>query len=533
VPQHFDETLTLIQQQQLHLTLNHMVRGIEKESLRIEPNGHLAQTPHPTALGSALTHPSITTDYSEALLEFITPTFTDADAMLEHLEKTHRYTYQQLDNEKLWVNSMPCIMGDESGIPIAEYGSSNVGRMKHVYRHGLWHRYGKLMQTIAGIHYNVSMPDDFWPGYQKLLNNRDNLQDFISAQYFGLIRNFQRFVGLVIYLYGASPTVCGSFLKGRDHDLEKFNDSTLYLPYGTSLRMSDLGHQNDAQADLNISYNSLDEYVSDLTKAIQTPHPAYAEMGIKKTQTDSNAEEYLQLNANILQIENEYYGSIRPKRVAKTGEKPTCALATRGVEYIEMRCVDLNPFEPLGISAEKIRFLDVFAVLCLLEPSPAIDTKNQQEIDNNQAAIVMQGRKPGLKIQQDGKSVSFKDWGHSLLDKMASIATLMDEAGNTDSYTKAIANQKQKVDNPETTPSAKIINTLRENEYGFYHFAMEKALEHEVYFRNKPLTKEDFVLFQQQSADSLKQQNNIENSDNQTFEQYLAGYFEKKPCSRQ
>lgn len=535
--QRFNDILTLIQQQKLHHTFDKMVRGIEKESLRIEPNGHLAQTPHPAALGSALTHPSITTDYSEALLEFITPTFTDADAMLEHLEKTHRYTYQQLDNEKLWVNSMPCIMGDESGIPIAKYGTSNVGRMKHVYRHGLWHRYGKLMQTIAGIHYNVSMPDAFWPAYQKLLNNTDDLQDFISAQYFGLIRNFQRYVGLVIYLFGASPTVCNSFLKGRDHELEKFNDSTLYLPYGTSLRMSDLGYQNDAQADLSISYNSLNEYVYDLTKAIETPHAAYESMGIKNNQaTDStvnDSEEYRQLNTNILQIENEYYGSIRPKRVARSGEKPTCALSTRGVEYIEMRCVDLNPFEPIGISADKIRFLDTFAVFCLLEPSPSIDAKNQQEIDQNQAAIVMEGRKPGLEIQQNGQAICFKKWAHELLEKMSSIATLMDEAGNTSNYSKTIANQQQKIDNPDKTPSAKIINELKENDCGFYHFAMEKALEHEAYFRNKPLNAEDFDRFQQQSTESLKQQTDIENNDTQTFEQYLAAYFEKKPCSTQ
>jgi len=529
VAQHFNDILSLIQQQKLHLTLNQMVRGIEKESLRIEPNGHLAQTPHPTALGSALTHTSITTDYSEALLEFITPTFTDVDEMLEHLEKTHRYTYQQLDNEKLWVNSMPCIMGDESSIPIATFGNSNVGRMKYVYRLGLWHRYGKLMQTIAGIHYNVSMPDDFWPGYQKLHNNTDSLQDFISAQYFGLIRNFQRFVGLVIYLYGASPTVCGSFLKGRDHGLEKFNDSTLYLPYGTSLRMSDLGYQNDAQAGLLISYNSLNEYVADLTRAIQTPHPAYETLGVRKNKA-GGGEEYQQLNTNILQIENEYYGSIRPKRVARSGEKPTCALATRGVEYIEMRCVDLNPFEPIGISAEKIRFLDVFAVLCLVEPSPTIDTAAQQEIDNNQEAIVMQGRKPNLQIHQDGEAVCFKNWGHGLLDKMAKIATLMDEAGDTNNYSNAIANQKQKVDNPEKTPSAKIINTLRENDTGFYHFAMEKALEHETYFRNNPLSEDDFKIFQKQSAKSLQQQIDIENSDTLSFEQYLTEYFEKKPC---
>jgi len=526
----FGNTLRLIQQNNVHRTFTQMVRGIEKESLRIEPNGHLAQTPHPSALGSALTHPSITTDYSEALLEFITPTFTDTDAMLEHLDKVHRYTYQQLDNEKLWVNSMPCIMGDESNIPIAQYGSSNVGRMKHVYRHGLWHRYGRLMQTIAGIHYNVSMPDAFWPEYQSLLKNEDSLQDFISSQYFGLIRNFQRFVGLVIYLFGASPTVCGSFLKGREHTLENFNESTLYLPYGTSLRMSDLGYQNDAQADLTISYNSLSEYVDTLTAAIQTPHSAYQQMGVKAPEKPGE-ENYRQLNTNILQIENEYYGSIRPKRVARSGEKPTCALATRGVEYIEMRCVDLNPFEPIGITAEKIRFLDVFAVLCLLEPSASISASEQLEIDSNRDAIVMEGRKPGLMLQQGDKSVPFSEWSLSLLDKMASIANLMDEAGKTTIYADSIAVQRQKINNPEQTPSAKIIKTLKDKDCGFYHFAMEQAIEAEQHFRERPLAKDDFAFFQQQSQQSLKEQTNIENSDTLSFEQYLNEYFEKKPCT--
>ncbi|PCJ40539.1 MAG: glutamate--cysteine ligase, partial [Moraxellaceae bacterium] len=272
------------------------------------------------------------------------------------------------------------------------------------------------------------------------------------------------------------------------------------------------------------------EYIEDLTKAIQTPHPAYQAMGTKHKDYPAGSEEYIQLNTNILQIENEYYGSIRPKRVANTGERPTCALANRGVEYIEMRCVDLNPFEPVGISAEKIRFLDIFALLCLLESSPTINTNEQIEIDNNQAAIVMEGRKPGLEIQQHGKSVAFSQWSHGLLDKMGSIAALMDKAGNTDMYSQAIAKQQHKIDHPEKTPSAKILKSLKDNNYGFYHFAVEKAVEHEAYFRNNPLSKEDFALFQQQSAKSIRQQQQIESNDSIPFTQYLADYFEEKPC---
>ena len=139
------------------------LKGIEKESLRISKDGFIAQTPHPKALGSALTHPYITTDYSEALIELITPPFADIKDTLDYLRNIHQFVYDHLDNEMLLGASMPCgIDGDES-IPIAEYGTSNIGRMKHVYRHGLWHRYGRTMQAIAGIHFNYSVPEALWP----------------------------------------------------------------------------------------------------------------------------------------------------------------------------------------------------------------------------------------------------------------------------------------------------------------------------------------------------------------------------------
>ncbi|HEX4975680.1 MAG TPA: glutamate--cysteine ligase, partial [Pseudomonadales bacterium] len=188
-------------------TLKQLRRGIEKESLRVTPEGRLAQTPHSKRLGSALTNPAITTDYSEALLEFITPAFPSVDETLAYLKKTHVFTYQNIENELLWVNSMPCIMGDDDGIPIAQYGTSNSGRMKTVYRNGLGYRYGRRMQTIAGIHYNFSFPDEFWQAFQVNEQNTQTLRDFASSSYFALIRNFQRFSPLLIYLFGASPAV--------------------------------------------------------------------------------------------------------------------------------------------------------------------------------------------------------------------------------------------------------------------------------------------------------------------------------------
>ena len=192
--------------------------GIEKESLRTQPSGALALTPHPLALGSALTHPSITTDFSESQLELVTGVHAGVQAAIDELTQIHQFTYQTLQalgDEMLWVSSMPCGLPTDETIPVARFGSSNVGRAKSVYRLGLSHRYGRRMQTISGIHYNWSFPGA------------------TSEQYFAQIRNFRRQAFLLLYLFGASPAVCSSFVAGRQHELQQLSSSTMYMPYGT------------------------------------------------------------------------------------------------------------------------------------------------------------------------------------------------------------------------------------------------------------------------------------------------------------
>ena len=134
-------------------------RGIEKESLRVAPDGNLSGRSHPRELGSTLTHPNITTDFSEAQLELITGVHATPEACIGQLHEIHRYVYSSLDDELLWVASMPCFVGDDADIPVGRYGTSNIGMAKTVYRLGLGHRYGRLMQTISGIHYNFSLPE--------------------------------------------------------------------------------------------------------------------------------------------------------------------------------------------------------------------------------------------------------------------------------------------------------------------------------------------------------------------------------------
>ena len=502
--------------------LTRIKRGIEKESLRMNQDGKLAQTPHPAGLGSALTHSSITTDYSEALMEFITPPNTSIEQSLENLANVHSYVYQNLGQEILWSASMPCIMSGDAGIPVAEYGTSNVAQMKTVYRLGLGHRYGRLMQAIAGIHYNFSMPQQYWQQAWDAAGQPGNITDYITERYLGLIRNFHRYSWLLIYLYGASPAVCASFLRGReDHNLQKFDDKSrsLYLPYGTALRMGDLGYNSDAQEELNVCYNSLDNYVETLSEAIRKPHPDYASI------SSGQNGDYQQLNDSLLQIENEFYSPIRPKRVARSGETPLGALRRGGIEYIEVRCVDVSPFSPVGLDAQQIRFMDVFLLFCLLQESPPCDDEQQSMQDENLAAVVNRGREPGLMLNNGNGEVPLSDWANNLLDSMGEIGQLMDAAFDSSDYSDAISEQLARVADPELTASARVLREMREKDLPFFRLAMEYSVQWAEYFRTRELPSEVQAGFDQESRVSLQAQAGIEQSDSQTFDEYLRNFY--------
>ncbi|MCF7981385.1 MAG: glutamate--cysteine ligase [Pseudomonadales bacterium] len=516
----FEQRLDLVSTTEYHSQFSQINRGIEKEGLRTTAQGGLAQTPHPLKLGSALTHPCITTDYSEALLEFITPVFTTPEKTIDYLSDIHRYCYSQLNQEFIWATSMPCFLGGEEAIPIARYGSSNIGMLKHVYRIGLAHRYGKMMQTIAGIHYNFSLPETFWAHFQQSLKENDDLQTFQTDQYFALIRNFRRYSWLILYLFGASPALCPSFLQGRNHRLENLTGNTLYAPYGTSLRMGDLGYQNNAQQHLHVCYNSLDDYVSTLGQAIHTPHADYERIGVK-----GNGQ-YRQLNTNVLQIENEYYSDIRPKRVTPSGQKPLHELSENGVQYIEVRNIDINPFLPAGIDSTQARFLDCFLLYCLLEESPYASDEECLSLNHNKSLVINRGREPDLMLNRwNNKPQKLTEWGNELFGKLSAIAAVMDHSVADNSFSSAVAQQHKKLTNPDATPSARIIKTLQDQNISFFEFALQQTKVHGEYFKAHPLPASESDGFQKMAQDSHKQQSEIEASDNLSFDEYLRQYM--------
>jgi glutamate--cysteine ligase len=478
-------------------------RGVEKESLRVRADGSLATTPHPSALGSALKHPRITTDFSESQPELITSVHANAESCIRELTEIHQVVYRAMGDELLWSSSMPCRLPDEDHIPIGRYGRSNIGRMKTIYRIGLSHRYGRRMQAISGIHYNFSLPDA----------RSDD-------EYFALIRNFRRHLWLLLYLFGASPAVCSSFVAGRRHDLQRLSDDTLYLPHATSLRMGRLGYQSDAQSTLAVSYNDLRSYAASLEEALTKPYAPYEAIGVHKN------GDYQQLATTLLQMENEFYSTIRPKRVIRPAERPLHALRDRGVEYIEVRLMDLDPFTAVGITAETMRFLDTFLLHCLLCDSPFDHPDERVAVIENQRRAAGRGREPGLMLVREGEEVPLKEWADEILVDCGPIATALDRANGGNACREALASAKAALANPEITPSARVLQAMeREHGNSFIRFGLARSRANRDAIMALPLAPDVEQRFARMAQESVKEQKRLEAADMLPFEAFRQVYL--------
>ena len=493
-------------------------RGLEREGMRVTGTGRVSGRPHPRALGSALCNPHITTDFSEALLELVTPTFGDNEALHQYLGDLHHFVVRHLDDELLWAASMPGEIAGDSEVPIARYGRSHRGHFKEVYRRGLQTRYGGLMQAIAGAHFNFSFAERFWPLWAEVLEvNRPN-QEFRSACYFDLVRNYRRFGWLALYLFGVSPALCASFMQGRsDPELQPLGPGTLHLPYATSLRMSDLGYRNRNQTAVSVSVNALSEYLRDLSHATHTVHPPFAALGV------CVAGEYRQLNANILQIENEYYSTIRPKRAPRAGETTGRALARDGVEYVEVRALDISINEPTGVCVDELHFMEALLALCLLRASEPIGATEQEQLDHNHLLVACRGREPGLVLQRAGRRIALREWGAELMDELAGICELLDAGDPRRRYQRALARQAEKLRDQALTPAAGLLRDLQHAGVGFAEYTRALSGRHRARLL-ETAGHDPAVLsgFAAEAEQSLVEQQVTERADKGSFDEYLA-----------
>lgn len=483
--------------------------GLERETLRVNKNGEISLSPHNhEKWGSPLTNKYISTDFAEPMLELITPIFkTEAEAV-KFLRDIHVFIVKNLKDELLWPSSMPPKLPKDKYIPLANYGTSNEAIKKTIYRHGLGIRYGRKMQTISGIHYNFSFSDSFWFKLHKEEKSTKNLQDFITDKYFHIMRNFLRYGWLITYLYGATPALDKSFLDNtRPKTLNKCGKNACYSQYATSLRMSDFGYNSKIQTQLAVSFNNLDQYLEDITFGISTSHKPYTKLGIEK------GGQKLQLNDHILQNENEYYSPIRPKQPPKKGETVIGALKNRGIKYLEIRGVDINPDEPAGVSVETMKFIKILLTYCLFMPSPDISKPEKCGHMMNFNQVAMYGRNPELKIKVDNKETNMMAFASKLLTEMRKIAGIY---GHED----LLEEQILKTKDPSLTPSSKVVKDLLNNGECFLGMNIKRAFEYKKELQSGKINKKFIEKMESEAAASLHKQKYLEAHD----EFYLEGH---------
>lgn len=502
-----------------HAGLGMLNHGLEKEALRIDRHGYLSKKSHPQELGSSLTHPSITTDFSEAQLELVTGVHNSIESCMQEMEEIHRFVYDVLDDELLWPSSMPCMLRGEKSIPLADYGDSNLGRFKRVYRQGLALRYGKYMQTISGLHYNFSIPGTLWEHYANLCGAEDSVE-FRNQSYLALIRNVRRYTWLLVYLFGTSPAVCGSFLAGRTHNLQPFDGESYYLPYATSLRMGQLGYQSAVQGRHYLSYNSLTDYTSSMIPLLKEPHPEYLALGMQ-----SKEGECQQLSVSLLQTEAESYTPIRPKPKAKSAVRPLQALNQTGIEYLEVRCLDLNPFYPTGIDRTTLYFLDAFLLFAWLAPSPQDSRESWDESQHNQTTVVEQGRDPNVELFIDGNLSSLTESGGAIIDSIANVAEIINEVANGSEHSDAVALQKEKLRDASRTPSALLLQQMATWDKSYYRTIETLSKQHRRDLRQQQLSDSRRQHYHELAKQSNQAQRELELADTVPFQSFLADYM--------
>mgnify|MGYP001165407952 FL=1 len=489
--------------------------GIEKESLRIS-DLKLSKIPHDELLGSALFNRYITTDFSDAQIEFITPPFNQNENVSSFLDNLHHYTSKKINEEILWPLSMPPTRVLESEIPIAKYGKSNYGLLKEIYRRGLSNRYGKLMQTISGVHFNYSLPEEIWDA-DIFFSREKKSNKLINQIYMGTIRNLHRYNWLLIYLLGCSPTVSRYFIN-NSYAFQNINKEDFFLPFATSFRMSDLGYQNDNQSKLSVSYNSIEDHLSDLRYATKKPNELFMQIPHKTEGL------YNQLNANHLQIEDEYYAIARPKSAEGTNKRQLNKIQINGINYIELRSIDLNPFHPNGIDQDTLNFLEIFILYCTIEESRRISTDDLKVCKANDLKVAIEGRKPGLKINNKGKDILLSAWALEIIEEMESLIGNFKNQANR--FNNSIAKMKKRVIDSNKTPSSKLLELILDKNITFNQVGYEIGSKYlEDYISISKDSNELWEELEHEKESSVLLQNKEDSNQHKSFDKYLNEYL--------
>jgi glutamate--cysteine ligase len=504
----FQKRLKALSADDVYPLLMNSKHGLEKECLRINPDGTLALTPHPQAFGSPLLNPFISTDFSESQLELVAPVFKTEDLLLQFMHLLHRYLYRGIGEERLWPFSSPCILPPEEQIPIARFGNSLAAKEKELYRLGLAHRYGRKMQSLSGVHYNFSFSRNL---VERVFPGGD-----LSSFYLHIVRNYLRYGWIITYLFGSTPVVDKTYFDEAPKELRRIAPDTIGGEFATSLRMSQYGYYSKLQNQISISFNTFEDYLRDLESAVTTPAEQWKAIGD------------CQINDHIIQIEAEHYSRIRPKPPVNKAIRPLQGLRNEGIVYIELRGIDLNPWNVEGTDLCELKFLHTFLIYCFLMESPRITQQEEKQLTNNQNLVALRGRDPTLELSSCGRTDTLKSFSEQICSGMLPVAEILDKASQSTTYSDSIKKQMEKIDNPELTPSYVLLRDLGKSKSSFREHGLKLANKLREDMLTKPLPKEFEKEMKKASAQSMQDLFKLE-----AYEDFILKGYEDMELSTQ
>lgn len=411
--------------------------GIEWESLRAKGDGELSLTPHPEVFGDKLTNPLVTTDFSESQIEIITPTFDTIDEAFDTFSLISDIVNSSLkEDEYLWFQSIPCILPYCDKIPIAKY--SEDGESSQKYREDLAKKYGVKKQMISGVHFNFSFSEDLLKKVQAIYGNDLDFKEFKNNVYLRVARNYLRYCWLIIYLTGCSIGSHKTFSNDCIHLMDAQDDyGSYYSTKGPSFRNASCGYKN--LIELYPSYNSIDEFTRDIEGFIDDGDLSQAK---------------------------ELYTQIRLK--PKNPKDLLNSLKNDGIEYIEVRTLDINPFYKCGLVKHDMKFLHLFLIYMLIkDESDYADWQKEAKI--NEENVAEKAYVESMRLLKDGEEVTLKEWASDIINEMYGMCEVF---GISEFHTLDL--MLNRVSNPDLTYGKRLLKLIQENGYINTHSILSK-----------------------------------------------------------
>ena len=417
--------------------------GVEREGLRVGVKGELSKNKHPKVFGNKIMNPYITTDFSESQLELITPVFNTSKEVYDFLNALYDIVALEIGDEYIWPESMPCIIPEDREIPIATFCKCKQGEEARAYREELLRKYGGKIQLISGIHYNFSLDDDVLNKLYENSSKKEDFKTFKDSLYLKIVRNYLRYRWFLIYLLGSTGVVHSSYKGECLKKLDNISQGAYSCECIVSYRNSDCGYGN--RVTLFADYTSTREYVNSVKRFI---------------------------NDGLIQSPKEFYSSVRPK--GKNPNKILESLLDEGIQYLEYRSIDINPFSKGGISLEDLEFLELFNLYLLFKEE---SNYKDWQIDGleNQKNIARNG---GLDIEliRDGEKISKVEWGLEILNEIRDINHILNLGKG-----ELIDAQIEKIKDYKKTNTYRFIELVKEKGYIDSHLDLSKKYKKEAY----------------------------------------------------